>query len=282
MRTAYPGAYGVSLLLHALAAGLLVFFSYAATSMVKDSPKVLELVAGAGDNYRATDAPALGSAGGVTLTAPAVTPLPPAPKAQAAPVQPAPLEAVPAPAKAARPPKPVDLVKSLKQAEARRERNLEKKYQREKEAEQKRLTQEEFLRQQQAAKGTRVSHVDAEGIAAGVVGGSTQNKEGGAGGKALTREEAKELDLYFSLLKARIRENHTPPEGVSDSVSTLVEFYVAADGSLSRVHVLKSSGNTDFDLSVVEACNRTQSIGPRPDGRGEMVKMTFKVHEDSG
>jgi colicin import membrane protein len=273
-----PGAYGMSVLLHGAVVLLIGFFSYAASNVVQDSPKILELVAGAGDNYRATEAPALGSPGGVKVQA---MPLPPAEKPRPAPVQPAPIEAAPAeaapkaPAKpaATAPAKPVDLVKSLNRVEERRKKRLEDKYKKEEAAEQKR----EELERKQAA---RVAHIDAEGIREGVIGGSAANKVGGAGGKALTREEANELDEYFSLLKARIKENHTPPEGVSDALEARLEFFVAADGSLSHFRIVASSGNHEFDRSVIEACERTRSIGPRPDGRSETVQMTFKMRED--
>jgi TonB family protein len=41
-----------------------------------------------------------------------------------------------------------------------------------------------------------------------------------------------------------------------------------------------SSGSPAFDRSVVEACEATRSIGPKPDGRSETVRMTFKMRED--
>ncbi len=284
MSATSPGAYGISVLIHGAAAGLILFFSYAATKISDDNPKILELVAGAGDNYAATEAPALGSPGGIKLDTPPVTraePIPTPAPAEAPPIQSAPMEAVPAPPKPAKPAKPVDMVAELKRVEARRERRLEERYKKEKEAEQKRITQEEFLKQQAAAKaGGKVSHVDAEGIREGVIGGSTKNKTGGAGGKALTREEGSELEAYFSLLKARIKENHNPPEGVSDSLVAKVEFMVAIDGSLSHVRIAHSSGNPDFDRSVLDACEHTHSIGARPDGRSETVVMTFKMRED--
>jgi colicin import membrane protein len=277
MNAQSPGAYGLSALLHGGVILLVLFFSYAATSMVKDSPKILELVAGEGDNYAATAAPALGSPGGVKLQAAPVVPDAPAPlpvaRAEESPIQAAP-EARPIPAaKPAKPAKPIDLVASLKRVEDRRKKRLETAYEKQKAAEQKK---EDLQRAQEA----KVAHIDAEGIREGVIGGSSENKTGGAGGKALTREEGSELDAYFSLLKARIKENHTPPEGVSDSLEARLEFFVAADGSLSHVHIVKSSGNSDFDRSVVEACQRTQSIGARPDGRSETVEMTFKMRED--
>jgi colicin import membrane protein len=274
-----PGAYGLSALIHGGAAGLILFFSYAASNVVQDSPRVFELVAGAGDNYAATAAPALGSAGGVKTAPPLPKTAEPVPVAapvhEASPIQSAP-ETVPMPPKA-KPAKPVDLVADLKRVEARREKRLEAKYQKEKAAEEKRLSHEEFLEQQAANK---VSHIDAEGIREGVIGGSAENKSGGAGGKALTRDEGSELDAYFALLKARIKDNHTPPEAVSDNLSARIEFFVAADGSVSSVRIIGSSGNAEFDRSVVEACERTRSIGPRPDGRSESVRMTFNMKED--
>jgi colicin import membrane protein len=254
---------------------LILFFSYAANSVVKDSPKIFELVAGEGNNYAATSAPALGIVGGIkvpampAMSAPPAEPAPAEPVAPASPIQPAP-ETAPSPAKAKKVP---DLVAQLKRTEMRRELNLERKYEKAQEAAAKRLAQE------QKAEG-KVSHIDAEGIREGVIGGSTANKEGGAGGRALTREEGSELEAYFALLKARIKENHAPPEGVSDSLSARVEFLVAADGEISQVRIETSSGNAEFDRSVVEACQQTRSIGPRPDGRSETVQMLFKMRED--
>jgi colicin import membrane protein len=265
-------SYGLSALVHGAAALLILFFSYAATSVVKESPKVFELVAGEGNNYAATAAPALGSVGGIKVpampTAP-VAPSPPEAVPAPSPIQPAP-ETAPSPARAKKVP---DLVAQLKRTEMRRELNLERKYEKAQEAAAKRLAEE-----QKAA--SKVSHIDAEGIREGVIGGSAANKEGGAGGKALTREESSELDAYFALLKARIKENHAPPEGVSDSLSARAEFLVAANGEISHVRIETSSGNAEFDRSVVEACEATRSIGPRPDGRSETVRMLFKMRED--
>ena len=267
-----PRAYALSAMIHASVVALVLFFSFAASSVVNDSPKIFELVAGAGDNYAATVAPALGSTGGVKFATPV-------PKAAPSPIQSAP-EARPSAAPA--PAKTPDLVAALKRTEARREARLEAKYQKEQEAEHKRITQEEFLRQKAAAKAgaTGVTHIDAEGIRKGVIGGSTENKTGGADGRALTREEGSELDAYFSFLKSQIKASHVPPEGVSDSLAARVEFFLAADGSLSQIRIVKSSGNAEFDRSVIEACEHTHSVGPRPDGKSEMVQMTFKMRED--
>lgn len=263
-----PGAYGLSALLHFAVVALVLFFSFASRRLIQDTPKVFELVAGAGDNYAATAAPALGSPNAVKLQ-PAPVPRPeatPVPKAEAAPIQAAPETA---PARPAKPAKPIDIVASLNRAKMRKELNLERQYAKEKAAEEKR-----------AAAAARVAHIDAEGIKEGVLGGSRENKTGGAGGKALTREEGSLLEAYFALLKSRIKENHIPPEGVSDRLSARVEFFVAANGSLSSVRIVSRSGNFDFDRSVIEAVEHTRSIGERPDGRSEAVTMTIKMSDD--
>jgi colicin import membrane protein len=287
-----PGAYGISVLIHGLAAGLALLFGYASNHVGEETPKVFELVAGEGDNYRATEAPALGSPGGVTLQSPPVVkeeapqpvqpqPAPPQPE-EASPIQAAP-EAPPVakpkapPASKSGPQKPVDLVKELNRVQTRRKLNLERKYQKEMAAERKK---EELRRAQEARASARAQRIDVDGIRNGVLGGSLANKEGGAGGKALTASEMNELDAYFAELKLKIKENHAPPEGVSDSLSAQVEFMVAADGSISRLRIISSSGNHAFDESVIEACEHTRTIGPRPDGQSDTVKMTFRMHED--
>ncbi|OYV01699.1 MAG: cell envelope biogenesis protein TolA, partial [Verrucomicrobiales bacterium VVV1] len=112
-----PAPFMLSLTLHGAVVALALFLSYAVSQKAKNAPKVFELVAGAGDNYMATEAPALGVPGGVKLelpTPPAPKPEPVAPAPPAAvketvpepsPITPAPIEKAP-PEKAA--PKPAD------------------------------------------------------------------------------------------------------------------------------------------------------------------------------
>src|SRR5271170_2531490 len=121
MNAQSPSAYGLSALVHGAVVLLILFFSFAARSVVKDSPKVFELVAGEGDNYAATVAPALGSVGGIKVPAmpkDVVQPAPAEPSPPAAsPIQSAP-ETAPAPVK---PRKAPDLLAQLKRTEMRRE-----------------------------------------------------------------------------------------------------------------------------------------------------------------
>lgn len=301
-----PSAFMLSITLHGAAVALMLFFTYAVSQRSKDSPKVFELVAGVGDNYMAAEAPALGSPGGVKLNLPhppvpipqIATPEPvqekptPAVAPEPAPLTPAPIEK-PAPAVKTPPTtadtKIPDFKKQIANKVLRAELNTKKKIEKERVEEAKRITKAEFEKANKAkavAAATggsgKVAKIDAEGIAAGVVGGSTSNKKGGAGGKALVADDGSQMDQYFAGLKAEIKKNHEKPTGLSDTLVARVQFYVGANGSISGVKISRSSGSPEFDRSVLEAFSRTKSIGARPDKKGEVVELEFKMREEDG
>jgi colicin import membrane protein len=101
-----------SLALHAAAAALALGLGFVAANREPEVSRIIELVAGEGDNYAATEAPSLGVVGGVKLSVPAAAaarPEPPAllrppePEPEVAPVALAPV-AVPPPVPAAKAP----------------------------------------------------------------------------------------------------------------------------------------------------------------------------------
>ena len=66
-----PSAFLLSTVLHGAAVILALLLSYVTSQKEPAPTKILELVAGEGDNFAAKEAPALGSAGGIKLTLPA-------------------------------------------------------------------------------------------------------------------------------------------------------------------------------------------------------------------
>ena len=84
MSTRTNNAYFVSVTLHALFVGLMFFVAYETTDTKPMTAKVMELVAGEGNNYAATEAPALGIPGGIKVAIP-TPPSPPTPTPAAAP-----------------------------------------------------------------------------------------------------------------------------------------------------------------------------------------------------
>lgn len=286
----------LSLTLHGAIVAIVLFFTYAVHTQVKEQPKIFELVAGEGDNYMATEAPALGTPG-VKLNVPTQPtpapviksepqpepePAPPEPVIERAPEKPAPKAEV-KPVEAKTP----NYTKDVMRIASKREKRLVEADRKKREAEAKRISKAEFDKQNKSktqpksgARSTSVQRIDAEGIAKGVVGGSVNNKTGGAGGKALSRAEQSALDSYIALLLQRLRAAHEKPAGLSDLLEAEVEFRIAADGTLSGVKIVRSSGSSEFDRSVLEAFARVRSIGPTPNSKSDVWVVTFKMKEE--
>lgn len=299
-----------SVALHALLVALVLWFTWTQTKTNKDAPPIFELVAGEGDNFAATEAPALGVPGGVKLPD---IPEPPAPS----PVEPAAPEPEPSPVVAAAspvepvaPPKPtptpvkeyksVNMAKMVDRIADKRAANIEKKIKAEQERaakeaaanERKTMTKAEFDRQNKnkslaaqkpgpSGAGTSVKKIDTEGIAGGVAGGSAANKTGGAGGKALTRQDVELNDAYIAMLIQRLKQAHQKPDGLSDLLQATVKFRLTSSGAVVNVVIQSSSRNSEFDQSVLAAFRRISLPPPPPNLRTSDYTLTFKMREDS-
>jgi colicin import membrane protein len=171
--------------------------------------------------------------------------------------------------------------KVVQRTEARKAARIEAQYhkQLEKQAAAEKKQRESYEQYIKENGGKAGASAKSEGIAGGVAGGSTANKEGGAGGKALSREEMDLLDSYFAMLMARAKEAIVPPPGVSDRLAARVQFYDSASGAISSVRIVHSSGNSDFDDSVLEAFRHIQ-MPPRPDHKGETDTLTFSLRDE--
>jgi len=316
-----------ALALHGAAVALVLGLGFVAANREPEAARIIELVAGEGDNYAATEAPALGVEGGVKLSVPAAAaprPEPPAllrppepePAPEIAPVASAPVAVsppVPAPKAPSTPAPPAEKTPSAPGNEA--VPNFKKKIQyeivrgdakaklqlrREREAEQrrlaeerkraaedaKRMTKEEFDRAQRtkggATKGapSKVARIDGEGIAKGVVGGSTANRKGGAGGKALTSTGEGVLDSYYAYFKRELRTAFEPPAGLSDSLKATLEVRSNPDGSLSNARIAVSSGSREFDQAVLAAVRRVRMPArPSEHRAAETFEFVFTMRE---
>jgi TonB family protein len=198
-------------------------------------------------------------------------PAPPAP-----PVTPAPAKPAPAAATAA----PTAEVKTTVHAPSRKEIN--------------RLTYQQYVKKyglpskaqpssSSAAAGSgrprAVPKINARGIAEGVLGGSPNSRKGG-GGHALTAPARSEMEGYFARLITALRQNLEKPPGLSDLLSADVEFFIAADGTISRVRIANSSGNEEFDRACIDAFRQVGSVGPRPDGQSDIKVITFRMKDE--
>ena len=292
-----PSALFLSASLHGLVVVLVVFLAYLAQTHVKETPKILELVAGAGDDYGATAAPALGTPGGIKIAIPEPPAPAPEPVKLAAPVpvapapEPEPVVTKAPVEKAVTPPKTKEtktpnFSNQIKRKIIRAESRAKAEIKKEREAEQKRLTKAEFDRQNRAntvagADNPRVKHIDTEGVSGGVVGGSTASKAG-AGGKALTREEGDLLDAYFAIVKQRLQDGLEKPPGLGDAVFAIAEFRLNTDGSISSARITRGSGSEEFDRAVMDDIRRYRRVSPPSAWKGDTVSLTFRMKEEDG
>ncbi len=281
----------LSATLHGAIVALALLWSFAASINTKPPSRILELVAGEGNNYGATVAPALGTPGGVKLTVPAQ----PAPKPETVKPEPAPVTPAepqpppqpkappmtkqqPAPATPAPPTKAADTAPNFAKSIRRK---LIAADSRAKAA----VAKERAAEAKAAAAAAKVQHIDAEGIAKGVVGGSAANKDGGAGGRALESTAGSAMERYDAMLIDRLRralEAEKPP-GLSDALIATVVFNIGADGSLTNIRITKRSGSAEFDAAVRAAFRRVGAVGPRPDHRSETdVELDFRAKEQDG
>lgn len=284
MSERYPGALAVSITLHAFVAGVLWLFAYAAEQSRQEVTKVFELVAGEGDNFAATVAPARGEPGGIKLEMPAPPEPLKTPEVAPQPLpEPQPVTVVPAAPKPVEKPLP-NLSKMIERKVDRAEAKTKKELAKQHEAEAKKLTKEEFdkLNKKKVAASPagppKIAKVDAEGIRGGVVGGSTENKTGGAGGRALTRDEGSVMEAYFALLRDRLRAALDKPPGLSDTLVTIVQVRINADGSLTGAKITQPSGSAEFDSAVMAAVAATR-MPARPDKKSEVLTIPFRMKE---
>jgi colicin import membrane protein len=277
MRPHSSSAYLTSLILHGFVAALIAL-SAAFIAKPEAMPKIIELVAGPATDMNSLEAPAEGVPDPIKVNVPTpkvVTPPEPQPQA---PVEQTP--SVPEPVT-----KPVPKPEPVKAPPTKAKSELSLAQQVKKSA---KMSYQDFLKKNPIPKQSavsqvreaRVPRVDTKGIVGGVKGGSTSSK-GGQGGNAMTREEADQLTTYISFLLQELKKAHEPPPGVSDRLECRVTFDITASGAILNARITRSSGNREFDESVLEAFRRMRSIGPTPNRRPDTWTVNFRMRDDS-
>ena len=93
----------------------------------------------------------------------------------------------------------------------------------------------------------------------------------------LTDAEQSALDSYIGRLREALRRHWTKPLSLATSVSAIIEFDVQSNGRLTNARVSRSSGNAEFDQSVLGAFRALGSAGATPDGRAQKLRLTFRM-----
>lgn len=71
------------------------------------------------------------------------------------------------------------------------------------------------------------------------------------------------LERYIPLIKTKVSQNWKRPENVPQDDSVVVEVHLSSEGEVEKVEIVRSSGNTELDDSVISAV-RESSILPIP------------------
>jgi TolA protein len=223
---------------------------------------------------------------------PTITPAEPEPVIQAAP------EPASKAAATIKSPTIPNMARNIERLADKREANIRKKVEQQQKADAaakkkadeaaKPLTKAEFDRQiankktasSKSNSNTPIStkQIDAKGIASGVLGGSTANTKGGAGGTALSRSEGDLTEAYAALIVQRIRQA-LESASFNDVAAVIVQFQVSATGAISGARIVQSSGNTEFDQAIIKALQTIRPVGPPPTGRAETFRIPIRLRE---
>jgi TonB family protein len=261
-----PLAFSLSVLLHGLAAALLVAFLWnRPTPPPPPPPKVFELVAGPPEDSPPTDSavPSDQSLQGLTATAFANLPTvprvePPAPAVPEVKPEPAPVKAVTAittpdakagPKTLANPSKMTDLASFLKNHPAANP-----------------STTAPARRGPAPNVGVNVGNIVTSLNRGGQGAGHSANASSGASGTS---------DDYVAKLIARLQEAFALPGGIS-GLSADVRLTIAADGTVVSAVLVRSSGNDEFDAAVRAALQRLTHVEPPPGGQEVTYPFTYR------
>lgn len=284
----YPGAMVASATLHIGILLLLLFSFWWARREREEPPQIFELVAGEGDNYAATEAPANRMpepAEAVSVDIPEPIPvvtrapiIERAPEPEPTPVPPQPTPK-PTPKPTPQPaPKPIERAPIIEKAPEPKPEPAKPLI--------TPTSYKDFVKEQgppktptKAAqpKPIQTKSINLETVTKGVSGGSTSTSVG-AGGTAMTRAEMDMTDAYVALILQRIRQS-MEAAGVTELNEVRVEFSVSASGTISDPRVLRSSGSASFDRAVITAFRSIRPIGPPPTKRAEAFRVTIRMRE---
>ena len=145
----------------------------------------------------------------------------------------------------------------------------------------KQLAANQKTRSGGSSKGAAAAGIDAKGIVDELMesAGATAGPRGNGGGTGGTKYMIAALDAYFNRLVNAVRAAWEMPDSVTDLLVAKVSFHLGADGSITQVKIVKSSGSTEYDDSVVDAFQRVRSIGAVPNGKSGTYVFNFKMTE---
>ena len=146
---------------------------------------------------------------------------------------------------------------------------------------QKKVSYADFIKKNPDKKQAKPSRkaTTTQAVKVGKVSANVSNLSGVANitASAMTGSAMKsELGAYTQYINALAKRNWIAPQDVYEMLAAEISFNVSKTGAISNVRILKSSGNTAFDNSIV-ATFKSINLIPPPDNQPHTVSLTFRA-----
>jgi len=256
MRANSPGAFSLSVTVHAVVVGIAVVLTFLVARHNEIRPLDFELVDDKdieiGDHFEMPGAPSANPGVKFRKSKVKLLPIPkpqPAESAETAPANPG--------SNAKTPPK--HATTSYEQFRKQNQKQLEQN--------QKPST---------GRRSTTAPGIDAKGIMDDLQ-KYAKGPRGDGGGTGGSRLMIAALDAYWTRLIRALKAAYDQPDNVSELLTARVSFFLAPDGSITAVRIIKSSGDPSYDESVLAAFREVRSIGAVPGGKSGTFEINFKM-----
>lgn len=130
-----------------------------------------------------------------------------------------------------------------------------------------------------SSKPVNVPKIDVSGITGDLSRMRISGGGGGTGGAGPGGVSATDFDRWKSAVYLRIDAVWERPETAVEGIEARVAFEVTANGTITKIRVEKSSGNSVFDQSILQALRMVGRVQPPPGGVAIQVAAPFRMEK---
>lgn len=132
---------------------------------------------------------------------------------------------------------------------------------------------------QKTSRTVNVPKIDVSGITGDLSRMRPSGGGGGTGGAGPGGVSASDFDRWKSAIYLRIDAVWERPETATEGIEAKVAFEVTSSGSIIKARIEKSSGNSTFDQSILQALRLVGRVEPPPGGVAIQVTAPFRMEK---
>ena len=126
-----------------------------------------------------------------------------------------------------------------------------------------------------------VARIDVDGIVRGVPAGPGTSSQDGANGTAPSVPNAELSAAYIQFMIQELGRLHEKPQGVSELLTATAEFKLSAEGRILELGLVKSSGNLEFDQSVLATFRKLKLPAPPANLKPQVYRLDFTMRDNA-